>query len=122
MEMGRANRTFLLHVGDLAVGVDVLIAADHATAIECGESEETNDAHTTTLAVGSPTDGAAVQRIAVYPRAVQPMSRLLQSSIHLSIARMAASLWFHRTLHLRNYRHLGRLYVQKYGDVPRNVT
>ena len=46
MEVGRANRTFFLYVGDFAIGVDVLITADDAAAIECGEAEETNDAHT----------------------------------------------------------------------------
>jgi hypothetical protein len=74
MEVGRADRTLLLHVGDLAIGVDVLIPADDAAAIECGESEETNDAHTTTLAVGSPTDGAMEQRMAAERRGVQPMT------------------------------------------------
>jgi len=52
MEMGRADRTFFLHVGDLAIGVDVLITADDAAAIEGGETEETNNAHTAILAVG----------------------------------------------------------------------
>ena len=50
-----ADRPLLLDVGDLAVGVDVLITADHAAAIESGESQETDDAHTATLAVGPPT-------------------------------------------------------------------
>jgi hypothetical protein len=58
MEVGRAARALLLHVGDLTVGVDVLIAADDAAAIECGETKESNDTHTTTLAVGSPTGGS----------------------------------------------------------------
>ena len=46
MEVGRADGPFLLHVRDFTVRVDVLIAADDAAAIECGEAEETNDAHT----------------------------------------------------------------------------
>jgi hypothetical protein len=57
--------------------VDVLIAADDAAAIECGESEETNDAHTTTLAVGSPTGAAMGQPFAASRRCVQPMSGLI---------------------------------------------
>ena len=61
MEVGRAAGPLFLHVGDLAVGLDVLIAADDAAAIECGKAEETNDTHSATLAVGSPT--AAPQAI-----------------------------------------------------------
>ena len=122
MEVGRADGAFLLHVGDFAVGVDVLIAADDAAAIECGESEETNDAHTTTLAVGLPTGVAMVQQIAASRRGFRPMPAVLQSMSQLMIARMTASLVIHRSQRLRNYRDLGRLYVTKCGDMPRNVT
>ena len=122
MEVGRANRTFFLYVGDFAIGVDVLITSDDAAAIECGESEEANNAHTTTLAVGSPTDAALVQRIAASQRTLQPMRALMQSASQFAITRMAASLADHHTRQLRNYRRLRRIYALNCGNVPRNVT
>jgi hypothetical protein len=80
MEVRRADRAFLLHVGDLTVGVDVLIAADDAAAIECGETEETDDAHTTILAVGSPTGAASIQRIAASRPDAKPVLGVNASS------------------------------------------
>ena len=122
MEVGRANRTFFLYVGDFAIGVDVLITSDDAAAIECGESEEANNAHTTTLAVGSPTDAALMQRIAASQRTLQPMRAIMQSASQFAIARMAASPADHRIPQLRNHRRLRRIYALNCGNVPRNVT
>jgi hypothetical protein len=102
--------------------VDVLIAADDAAAVESGESQKTDDAHTTTSQsvhrqASRPSSGS-LRRVLSFNRC----DAILQLASQSPIDRMAVSLGDHARPVWPLLNELRRVSAPKCEDVPRNVT